>query len=192
MLYPRWLILHLNFFWKMLINNYKHTMVAQHLVLQGAKNSQQSKRRSDKAVNSLQANKERIFHVHMLVESLCIAIQKYVLWQCSGLKLVLNFFLMFHQTSGLCSYKIFLIKRVYSKVQYGKCVLIYMACLFRSTIGEIVKLINIYNEEWLALLGKIHCFTRRQDFATFLQYVHYITIWPSFHKFLWFVSLGTP
>ena len=62
---------------------------------------------------------------------------------------------MFHQTSGSCSYNIGFIERVHSKVLYGKCVLVYMACLFRNTIGEIAKLINISNEEWLALLEKI-------------------------------------
>ena len=86
----------------------------------------------------------------MLEERLCIVVQKYVLLQCFRLKLVLNLLLMFRQISSSCSYKIVLIKGVHSKVLYGKCTLICMACLFRSTTGEIVKLINISNEEWLA------------------------------------------
>ena len=38
----------------------------------GAKYSRQSIKRNDEAVNALQASKERTFHVHMLVDSLCI------------------------------------------------------------------------------------------------------------------------
>ena len=49
-------------------------MLAQHLVSLGATASQKSKRISEKAVNSRKANKERIFHVHM-IEWLCIVVQ---------------------------------------------------------------------------------------------------------------------
>ena len=93
--------------------------------------------------------------------------------QCFSLKLALNLLLMFHQVSGSYFYKTVLIKRVYSKVLYGQSVLICMLCLFRSTIGEIVKLVNISNEEWLALLEKIFYFTRRQESPTFLPYFLY-------------------
>ena len=137
-----------------MINNYKQKILAQYLVLLGATILQKSKSRSDKAVSSLKVNKERKFHAHMLDKRLCIIVQKHVLRQCFRFKLVLNLLLMFHQTSGSCSYRIDLIKWVHSKVLYGKCVFICMACLFRSTIGGIVKLINIANEEWLPLLGK--------------------------------------
>ena len=46
---------------KKFINNYKYTMLAQYLVSLGATNSQKLKRRMDKAVNSLQESKERIY-----------------------------------------------------------------------------------------------------------------------------------
>ena len=119
---------------KKLINNYKQTILAQYLVSLGATILQKSKSRSDKAVNSLKVNKKKIFHGHMLEERLCIVVKKHVLRQCFRLKHVLNQLLMFHQTSGSCSYKMVSIKCVYSKVLYGKCILICMACLFRSTI----------------------------------------------------------
>ena len=160
--------MHTNF-----VNNYKQTTLAQYLVSLGATILEKSKSRSDKVVNFLNVNKERIFHVHMLEERLCIVLQKHVLRQYFRLKLLLNLLLMFHKISGSCSYKIVRIKRVYSKVLYGKCVLVCMACLFRSTIGEIVKLINISNKEWLPLLEKIFYFTRRQDSPTFLRYYLY-------------------
>ena len=50
---------------------YKTTMG----VLPRATKLRKSKRRSDKAVNSTQANKEMIFHVNMLLESVCIDVQ---------------------------------------------------------------------------------------------------------------------
>ena len=56
-------------------------MVAQYLVSQGATNSQKSER-SDKAVISARVCKERTFHFHMLVESLCIVVPKYISQQC--------------------------------------------------------------------------------------------------------------
>ena len=67
---------------------------------------QKSWGRSDTVVNSPQASKEKAFHVHVLVVSLCIAVHKYILGQCLCLNLVLNLFLIFHHISGLCSYKI--------------------------------------------------------------------------------------
>ena len=52
-------------------------------------NSQKSKRSYDKAVNSPRANKERSFHVNMLLESVCIVDQKYILRPCFSLSLFL-------------------------------------------------------------------------------------------------------
>ena len=69
----------------MLENNYKQTILAKYLVSQRATNSQKSKRRNDKAINSLHDKKERIFHAHMLLESFCIVVQKYVLRLCFSL-----------------------------------------------------------------------------------------------------------
>ena len=109
----------------------------------------------------------------MVAENFCIVVQKYVLRQCSSPKLVFNSFLMFHQISGSCSYRIALIKRVYSKVLCGQGVLICMAYLFRSTTGEIVNL-------WIFLLQnarlcwkKVFYFTRRQECPTFLRSILY-------------------
>ena len=53
-----------------------------------------------KAVNSPQTRKDRIFRVHLSVESFCIVVQKYILRQGFRLSLVLNVFLIFHQSSG--------------------------------------------------------------------------------------------
>ena len=64
--------------------------------------------RSDKAVNSPQANKERTLHVHMSVESLRILLPKCILQLFFNLRLVINLFLIFHQISGSCSYKVVL------------------------------------------------------------------------------------
>ena len=85
-------------------------MLAQYLVSLRATNLRESKIKSVMAVNSPQNNKERTFHVHLLVESDCIALQKYILRQGFRLSLVLNLFLSFHHISGLyfyknCSYK---------------------------------------------------------------------------------------
>ena len=44
---------------------------------------------------------ERTFHVHMLVENLCIVVEKYVFDSSSGSAL----FLIFHQNPGSCPYK---------------------------------------------------------------------------------------
>ena len=49
----------------------------------------------------------------LLVENVCFVFQKYILRQNFMLSLVLSLFLIFHQISGSCSYKIILIKRVY-------------------------------------------------------------------------------
>ena len=87
-------------------------MLVQYLVLLGATNLQKLKRRSEKAVNSPKASRERIFHVHMLVESLCIIVQQYILQQSFSLNLVLHVFLIFHQNSGSCSYKIVLVMEI--------------------------------------------------------------------------------
>ena len=46
-------------------------MLAQYLASQGAANLQKSKTNSVKGVNSPQVNKERIFHVPLLVVSFC-------------------------------------------------------------------------------------------------------------------------
>ena len=80
------------------------------LVSQGATNLRKSKTRSVKAVNSPQVNKERTFRVHLLVESFCISIQKYILQQGFRLSRVLKMFLTFHHISSSCCYKIVLIK----------------------------------------------------------------------------------
>ena len=107
---------------KEFLYNYKQTILAQYLILQGAACFPKSKRRNDKAVNSLQDTKERILHVHMLVESFCIVVQKYVYDNVAiVVKLDLSLFLIFHQISGLFYYKIVLIKRMESKVLYGHC-----------------------------------------------------------------------
>ena len=52
-------------------------MLAQYLALLGATNLQNSKRTSDEAANSPQADKERTSHVDLLVENLFIVFQKY-------------------------------------------------------------------------------------------------------------------
>ena len=95
---------------KKFIKNYKRKILAQYLVSLGATNLQKPKGRSDKAVNSPKANKERIFHVYKLEERLCSFVQKHILRQCFRIKLVHNLLLMFRQTSGSCSYKFLLIK----------------------------------------------------------------------------------
>ena len=86
-------------------------MLAQYLVSLGAANLRKSKSKIFKAVNSPQVNKERTFHVHLLLESFCIVIQKYILQQGFSLSLVLNLFLIFHQISRSSSYKIVLIEK---------------------------------------------------------------------------------
>ena len=65
---------------------------------------------SNKAVKSPQANEERTFHVHMLVESLWI-LQKIHSIIVFSFKLVFKLFLIFHQISGTCAYKIVLMKK---------------------------------------------------------------------------------
>ena len=74
---------------------------------------QKIKEKGDKAFNSPQVSKERMFHIHLLVESYWIVFRKYILRQGFKLSFVLNLFLIFHQISGLFSHKIVLIKRVY-------------------------------------------------------------------------------
>ena len=69
-----------------------------------------SKMRSYKAVNSSQANKERTFYVHVLVESFCILHKNKILQLFFSLMLVLNLLLIFHQISGPCFYNTVLIK----------------------------------------------------------------------------------
>ena len=69
------------------------------------------KEKSVRAVNSPQDNKERTFFVHFLVESFCIVFQKYFLQQGFRLRFFLTLFLIFYQTSGSCSYKLFPIKK---------------------------------------------------------------------------------
>ena len=66
-------------------------MLGHYLVSLGATYSRKSKRRSDMAINSPQANKERMFHVHMLVNSLSIVVQKSISLRYFKLSLVLNF-----------------------------------------------------------------------------------------------------
>ena len=81
--------------------------VSADLALQGATYFWKSKR-SDKAVSSLQANKERAFHVHVLVKSLYSLPKNtfYNIFSVSSLLLIL------HQISGSFSYKIVHKKRV--------------------------------------------------------------------------------
>ena len=38
-------------------------------------------------------------------------------------------------------------------------------------MGEIIKLVNISNEEWLALLEKSYFTSKQQEFPTFVLYV---------------------
>ena len=85
-------------------------MLAQYLVSLGATNLQKSKINNATAVNSSQVNKERTFHVHLLMESFCIVFQKYILRLGFRLGLVLTVFLISHQYSGSRSYKTILIK----------------------------------------------------------------------------------
>ena len=85
-------------------------MIAQYLVRLGATTSRKSKR-NDKAAILPQASKERTFHFHMLVKSLCIIAQKCISRQCFNFSLVLNLFLFFPQILGSCSYEIVLIKK---------------------------------------------------------------------------------
>ena len=61
---------------------------------------------SVKVINIPQVNLKMSSHVHLLVESFCIVFEKYILRQSFRLNLVLNFFLIFDQLSGSCSYKI--------------------------------------------------------------------------------------
>ena len=68
------------------------------------------KKNSVDTVDSPQDGNKRMLHVHLLVESIYIIFQKYILRQGFRLGLVLNLFLIFHQTSGLCSYKVVPIK----------------------------------------------------------------------------------
>ena len=82
-------------------------MLAEYLALQRATNPYKSKRKSDEAVNSSYVNKERTFHVQILVESSCIIAQKKFYDSASASAL----FLIFYQTSGSCSYNIVLIKK---------------------------------------------------------------------------------
>ena len=59
----------------------------------------------EKAMNSSQANKERAFHVHMLVETSFIfkmILHNNTLYNCSSAS---GLFLIFHQSAGLRSYK---------------------------------------------------------------------------------------
>ena len=86
-------------------------MLAQYLVSLRVANSQKSKIRSVKAVNFAQVNKERTYCVNLLVKSLCIVFQKYILRQGCRPRFVLNLFLIFDQISGWCSYEIVLMKR---------------------------------------------------------------------------------
>ena len=76
--------------------------------------------KSLKAVNSAQVNKERTFLVHFLMGSFCIVIQAYILRQSFRPSLVLNLFLIFHQISGSCSYKIVLIMKKECKNSFCK------------------------------------------------------------------------
>ena len=62
---------------------------------------------SVKAVNSPQANKERAFHVHMLVENVCILRENQV-YNCSSAS---GLFLIFRQILGSCSYNIVLVNK---------------------------------------------------------------------------------
>ena len=82
-------------------------MLAQYLDLLGATNSRKSKRQSDKAVNSPQASKERVFHIHILVKSLCITAQNYISGQCFSLRLVPNLFLFFTKFQAPVLFKLF-------------------------------------------------------------------------------------
>ena len=96
----------------MIINIYEQAMSAQYLVLLGATNLRKSKKKSTECVNSPQVNKERKLHAHLLVESFCIVFQKYILRQRFRVSVVPKLFLIFHQISGLCSYKMVPIKKV--------------------------------------------------------------------------------
>ena len=49
---------------------------ARYLVLLWVTNSQKSKRRNDKVVNSPETSREGTFDVHMFIESVCIVFQK--------------------------------------------------------------------------------------------------------------------
>ena len=76
-------------------------MLAQYLASLRATNLRKSKK-SVKAVNSPQVNKERTFDVHLLVKSFYIIFQIYILRQDLKVSLVLNLFLVFYQLSDSC------------------------------------------------------------------------------------------
>ena len=69
------------------------------------------KEKSVKAVMSLQVNKKRTFHVHMLMDNFSIVFHKYILRPGFMLGRIL-LFLIFHQISDSCSYKIIQLKKV--------------------------------------------------------------------------------
>ena len=58
----------------------------------------------DKAVNSSQVNKERTFHVHMLVERLCI-LRKIHFTIVFPSQACSYLFLILHQISGSCAFE---------------------------------------------------------------------------------------
>ena len=69
------------------------------------------KETSTETVSSPQVSKENSFYVHLLVEGFYVVFQKYVLVHGFRFGLILNFYLIFDQISGSCSYKIFLISK---------------------------------------------------------------------------------
>ena len=84
-------------------------MLARYLVSIGAISLQESKKKNFNAVSSPHPDKGRTFHIHLLVESFCIIVQKNL--QGFRHSFVLNLFLIFHQISVSCSYKIVPIKK---------------------------------------------------------------------------------
>ena len=59
-------------------------MLAQYLALLGANYLRKSTQRNDKALDSSQVNKERTFHIYLLVGSFYIVFQKYTYDKASG------------------------------------------------------------------------------------------------------------
>ena len=85
-------------------------MLVQYLVSLGATNLRKSIKNSVKVINIPQVNLKMSSHVHLLVESFCIVLEKYILRKGFRLSLVVNFFLIFDQLSGSCSYRFVSIK----------------------------------------------------------------------------------
>ena len=68
------------------------------------------KKSNVKVANSSKVGKERMFHVHVLVESVCIILCTNAFYDKVSDSAL---FLTFDQISGMCAYRIVLLKEVY-------------------------------------------------------------------------------